>query len=157
MILSTLRLSSRPPAVSSVFLVGSSPVTVVVLSDVPVNGSWSVWSDWSSLCSGECLQTRERVCDSPPPQYSGLPCVGQERENTTCYGEDCCPGYHTQPPQPCVGINNFLQTLQTTSGALRSLLSGDTNISQTSPPATVLDTACRKDSLWLESIRIVTL
>ena len=54
LILSTVRLSSKPPDLRSVFLVGVSPVTMVVW-DVAVNGSWCDWSDWSSLCSGESL------------------------------------------------------------------------------------------------------
>ena len=52
LILSTVRLSSKPPDLRSVFLVGFSLVTVVVW-DVAVNNSWSDWSEWSSLCSGD--------------------------------------------------------------------------------------------------------
>ena len=39
-------------------------------------------------CSTEIVpqtQTGRRVCDSPEPQYGGLPCAGEETATRDCY------------------------------------------------------------------------
>nr|XP_023660300.1 SCO-spondin [Paramormyrops kingsleyae] len=62
----------------------------------PVAGAWSPWSPWSS-CSSECdsgSQTRQRLCDSPPPQYGGDGCPGPQIQTRDCNTQPCsgaCP------------------------------------------------------------------
>ncbi|KAA0186981.1 Hemicentin 1, partial [Fasciolopsis buskii] len=65
----------------------------------PVHGEWSNWSSWSS-CSRTCgigLQTRERECSQPAPQYGGRLCPGSAKEVRTCEvnrpgSSVACPG-----------------------------------------------------------------
>ncbi|XP_060071882.1 semaphorin-5A-like [Ylistrum balloti] len=56
----------------------------------PVDGSWSVWSSWSSCqqmvndpAAGRCL-CRTRSCDNPKPLYGGSDCPGQNVEVVNC-------------------------------------------------------------------------
>ncbi|KAM6977691.1 SCO-spondin [Aplochiton taeniatus] len=62
----------------------------------PVNGGWSPWSRWS-LCSAECdsgVQTRERLCNTPSPQYGGSSCPGPHIQTRDCNSHPCsgvCP------------------------------------------------------------------
>jgi len=58
-----------------------------------VDGGWGEWTVWT-LCDQTCgggTRTRQRQCDKPAPQYSGLPCDGRATENLECntFG---CPG-----------------------------------------------------------------
>lgn len=51
-----------------------------------INGAWGPWTAWT-MCRGKCgmgVHTRERLCDSPPPQNGGAPCAGPFFEETTC-------------------------------------------------------------------------
>ena len=47
---------------------------------VPINGTWSNWSDWSA-CNNQQM-SRTRTCT--PPQNGGLPCVGDAIEFKDC-------------------------------------------------------------------------
>ena len=52
----------------------------------PIDGHWTVWSDWS-MCSFSCgvgTKTRTRACTAPPPQFGGLECVGQHKDIIDC-------------------------------------------------------------------------
>ncbi|KAH9592566.1 hypothetical protein MS3_00004447 [Schistosoma haematobium] len=52
----------------------------------PIHGDWSNWSSWSA-CSRTCgvgLQTRERECTQPQPQFGGRLCRGSAKEIRTC-------------------------------------------------------------------------
>ena len=55
-------------------------------------GGWSGWSEWSA-CSASCgeggLVTRERLCDSPAPEYGGAPCEGDGTQKRSCTGRPC--------------------------------------------------------------------
>ncbi|TPP66839.1 Hemicentin-1, partial [Fasciola gigantica] len=70
---------------------GKLRVTEPFLSPPPspccaVHGEWSNWSSWSA-CSRTCgigLQTRERECSQPSPQYGGRLCPGSAKEVRTC-------------------------------------------------------------------------
>lgn len=52
----------------------------------PINGGWSEFSDWSS-CSATCglgMQVRNRICNSPVPQFNGRDCAGESFEVKHC-------------------------------------------------------------------------
>ena len=61
-----------------------------------VDGGFSDWDEWGP-CTAECGggdQTRSRRCDSPPPQFGGVDCVGELFECQQCNMEPCsshCP------------------------------------------------------------------
>ncbi|KAF6769316.1 hypothetical protein AHF37_11847 [Paragonimus kellicotti] len=71
----------------------------------PVNGEWSNWSSWSA-CSRTCgigLQTRERECSQPSPQFGGRLCPGSAKEVRTCEvnrpgSSVACPGSGASDP-----------------------------------------------------------
>ena len=59
----------------------------------PIDGGWSAWTDLSS-CSVTCgvgSMQRSRVCNNPPPQYDGLPCLGPDFEKLPCDTGTKCP------------------------------------------------------------------
>ena len=66
-------------------------VNSTVFSQLPVDGGWTEWSDWST-CSATCGQgTRERrrTCTSPAPSHGGAKCSGCDRERETCRSWPC--------------------------------------------------------------------
>ena len=61
---------------------------------MPINGSWSVWTGWSS-CLSNCRNSRNRTCNNPSPMFGGLSCSSDfeaEDSSSLCYGGECCPG-----------------------------------------------------------------
>lgn len=59
----------------------------------PIHGNWGFWSDWLP-CNVKCgigIHIRKRLCNSPPPQFSGFPCVGLDTEETMCDTGIPCP------------------------------------------------------------------
>ncbi|XP_022091582.1 uncharacterized protein LOC110979812 [Acanthaster planci] len=63
----------------------------------PVDGSWSVWSDWGActVTCGEGQRNRYRLCNNPPAANGGALCVGETVMSQLCnYG--VCPA-HTDP------------------------------------------------------------
>ncbi|XP_037683033.1 complement component C8 beta chain [Choloepus didactylus] len=55
---------------------------VTYRNNVPVDGKWNCWSDWSSCSGGQ--KTRQRQCNNPPPQNGGSPCLGPASEMLNC-------------------------------------------------------------------------
>ena len=60
---------------------------------IPVDGGYSVWSDWSecSVACGGGTQSRYRTCTNPAPAHGGADCSGPASETRTCRQNDC-PG-----------------------------------------------------------------
>ena len=54
----------------------------------PIDGVWTEWSDWGT-CDTNCLKSRTRSCNNPPPFAGGLDCVGNTTEFLPCCGGDC--------------------------------------------------------------------
>ncbi|XP_008051243.1 complement component C8 beta chain isoform X2 [Carlito syrichta] len=50
--------------------------------NVPIDGKWNCWSNWSSCSGGH--KTRQRQCNNPPPQNGGRPCLGPASETLNC-------------------------------------------------------------------------
>ena len=68
-------------------------MTQTIPFNLTVHGGWGNWSSLSE-CSQSCgggIQTRQRECDSPSPEYGGDPCSGNENETQRC-NTDVCPG-----------------------------------------------------------------
>ncbi|XP_066125175.1 complement component C8 beta chain [Saccopteryx bilineata] len=55
---------------------------VTLRKNVPIDGRWNCWSNWSSCSGGQ--KTRQRQCNNPPPQNGGSSCVGPSSETLTC-------------------------------------------------------------------------
>ncbi|XP_031992211.1 complement component C8 beta chain [Hylobates moloch] len=50
--------------------------------NMPIDGNWNCWSNWSSCSGGH--KTRQRQCNNPPPQNGGSPCSGPASETLDC-------------------------------------------------------------------------
>ncbi|XP_054429744.1 complement component C8 beta chain [Pteronotus mesoamericanus] len=55
---------------------------ITLRKDVPIDGRWNCWSNWSPCSGGH--KTRQRQCNNPPPQDGGSPCLGPASETLTC-------------------------------------------------------------------------
>ena len=55
-------------------------------------GEWSPFGDCPVTCGG-ATQDRTRVCDSPPPEFGGLDCIGDSTTTQEC-GNDPCPSMY---------------------------------------------------------------
>ncbi|XP_025116256.1 A disintegrin and metalloproteinase with thrombospondin motifs 18-like [Pomacea canaliculata] len=58
---------------------------------MPIDGNWSAWSEWSA-CTRTCdqgVQTRERECNNPLPQYGGRPCQDEVKQHRLCNVQAC--------------------------------------------------------------------
>uniref|UniRef100_A0A7N8WV50 ADAM metallopeptidase with thrombospondin type 1 motif, 12 n=1 Tax=Mastacembelus armatus TaxID=205130 RepID=A0A7N8WV50_9TELE len=65
----------------------------VIVGKLPetVNGGWGQWSTWSH-CSRTCgvgVQSAERECNNPKPQFGGKYCTGERRRYRTCNTKPC--------------------------------------------------------------------
>jgi len=59
---------------------------------VPVDGGWSLWTEWSS-CSVACgtgTEQRSHMCTNPTPAHGGAYCNGDELESKDCEGSCQC-------------------------------------------------------------------
>ena len=63
--------------------------------DILVDGQWGIWKEWSK-CDGRCPQdingvrTRNRLCDSPSPNYGGNYCIGESNKTESCNLNTSC-------------------------------------------------------------------
>ncbi|KAM9706377.1 hemicentin-1 isoform 2-T2 [Dama dama] len=57
----------------------------------PVHGAWSTWQPWGtcSVSCGKGTQTRTRLCNNPPPSFSGSYCDGAETQMQVCNERHC--------------------------------------------------------------------
>lgn len=82
-----------------------------VACPVPVNGSWTAWSQCSATCGGG---KQNRTCTDPPPAFGGADCSGPSLQ--TCNVHSCEPGEGGSGPSiwvwPLVGgvVVAFLAT-----------------------------------------------
>nr|XP_042899314.1 hemicentin-1 isoform X1 [Parasteatoda tepidariorum] len=62
-----------------------------LLTKCPVDGRWSLWSEWQpcSVSCGKGNQQRVRECNNPEPLHGGQLCFGESKEIQECYTEDC--------------------------------------------------------------------
>ncbi|XP_060725777.1 adhesion G protein-coupled receptor B1 isoform X1 [Tachysurus vachellii] len=77
-----------------VYLENCYPTVKGTPSDTDTSGGWNSWANWGE-CSSECgggVQTRTRVCQSPPEAYL---CAGVLEEGRPCN------------PQPCIGYSQY--------------------------------------------------
>ncbi|XP_056594756.1 SCO-spondin [Triplophysa dalaica] len=72
-----------------------------------VDGSWGPWGSWSDCDVCEGVSVRQRVCNSPPARFGGLPCHGEIRQTRGCHDNitvctDCGGGQEFWPcGKPC--------------------------------------------------------
>ncbi|XP_037339264.2 A disintegrin and metalloproteinase with thrombospondin motifs 12 isoform X2 [Pungitius pungitius] len=65
----------------------------VIVGKLPetVNGGWGLWSTWSH-CSRTCgtgVQSAERECNNPKPEFGGKYCTGERKRYRTCKTKPC--------------------------------------------------------------------
>ncbi|KAM7391303.1 hypothetical protein PAMP_022003 [Pampus punctatissimus] len=65
----------------------------VIVGKLPetVNGGWGQWSAWS-YCSRTCgtgVQSAERECNNPKPEFGGKYCTGERKRYRTCNTKPC--------------------------------------------------------------------
>lgn len=65
----------------------------VIVGKLPetVNGGWGPWSTWS-FCSRTCgtgVQSADRECNSPKPEFGGKYCTGERKRYRTCNTKPC--------------------------------------------------------------------
>ncbi|XP_067377923.1 A disintegrin and metalloproteinase with thrombospondin motifs 12 isoform X2 [Channa argus] len=65
----------------------------VVVGKLPetVNGGWGHWSTWSH-CSRTCgigVQSADRECNNPKPEFGGKYCTGERKRYRTCNTKPC--------------------------------------------------------------------
>ncbi|KAK5870911.1 hypothetical protein PBY51_003819 [Eleginops maclovinus] len=65
----------------------------VIVGKLPetVNGGWGQWSKWSH-CSRTCgtgVQSAERECNNPKPEFGGKYCTGERKRYRTCNTKPC--------------------------------------------------------------------
>lgn len=69
----------------------------------PVDGGWSIWSDWTECSSNQCGTNGEkshtRLCNNPVPSSGGKMCVGDSIEKQTCTPVCSSPVETTTNPQ----------------------------------------------------------
>jgi len=66
--------------------------------ELPTDGGWSDFSDWSE-CTNPCnggVQGRTKTCSNPAPANGGADCVGDDSETQDC-NPDPCPAVAGEP------------------------------------------------------------
>ncbi|XP_039743328.1 complement component C8 beta chain [Pteropus medius] len=55
---------------------------ITLRENVPIDGKWNCWSNWSSCSGGQ--KTRQRQCNNPLPRNGGSACLGPASETLNC-------------------------------------------------------------------------
>ena len=66
----------------------SSTVSLLFL----VDGGWTDWTSWESVCTNPCgggIIRRKRYCENPPPSPDGRNCIGDKIEVKECNIHKC--------------------------------------------------------------------
>lgn len=71
-----------PPVGHSCIIKANQHSLTFFLVDVPIDGKWNCWSNWSPCSGGH--KTRQRQCTNPPPGNGGNPCLGPASETLNC-------------------------------------------------------------------------
>ncbi|KAL4230559.1 Thrombospondin type 1 repeat-containing protein [Mactra antiquata] len=93
---SRFRECSNPsPLYGGIYCQGPDQEVMACDSGVPcpIDGQWGPWNRWNQ-CMGACgmgVQDRQRECNSPAPQYGGMPCVGPMNDIADCNTNIPCP------------------------------------------------------------------
>ncbi|XP_031715320.1 hemicentin-1 isoform X1 [Anarrhichthys ocellatus] len=88
-----VRTCSNPPAQHGGKPCEGKAVEVIMCSvrPCPVAGNWGSWLPWSA-CSESCgkgMQSRIRLCNSPPPAFDGPQCEGTDTQTQVCKERPC--------------------------------------------------------------------
>ncbi|XP_068563703.1 hemicentin-1 [Cebidichthys violaceus] len=88
-----VRTCSNPPAQHGGKPCEGKAVEVIMCSvrPCPVAGNWGSWLPWSP-CSESCgkgMQSRIRLCNSPPPAFDGPQCEGTDTQTQVCKERPC--------------------------------------------------------------------
>ncbi|XP_053727080.1 A disintegrin and metalloproteinase with thrombospondin motifs 12 [Synchiropus splendidus] len=91
----------------------------VIVGKLPetVNGGWGPWSTWS-FCSRTCgtgVQSADRECNNPKPEFGGKYCTGERKRYRTCNTKPCVKEMPTFREMQCsefdtVPYQNMLYT-----------------------------------------------
>ncbi|ESN98524.1 hypothetical protein HELRODRAFT_177004 [Helobdella robusta] len=88
---------SPAPSAGGMPCTGSNTDTKPVETPVcPVNGGWSVWTQWSSVAitctmtGNQETVTRTRQCNNPTPVADGMPCSGSSTDSKQTSLPRCC-------------------------------------------------------------------
>ncbi|XP_051499409.1 A disintegrin and metalloproteinase with thrombospondin motifs 12 [Apus apus] len=68
-----------------------------------IHGGWGIWSSWSH-CTRTCgagVQSAERPCDNPEPQFGGDYCTGERKRYRMCNISPCRKGLPTFRQMQC--------------------------------------------------------
>ncbi|XP_041090815.1 A disintegrin and metalloproteinase with thrombospondin motifs 12 [Polyodon spathula] len=71
------------------------------------NGKWGMWSSWSH-CTRTCgagIQSAERQCNNPQPQFGGKYCTGERRRYRICNTKACARDRPTFREMQCSEFN----------------------------------------------------
>ncbi|KAM6962600.1 hemicentin-1 [Aplochiton taeniatus] len=88
-----VRTCSNPPAQHGGRPCEGKTVEAImcIVRPCPVPGNWGSWLPWSP-CSETCdkgMQTRVRLCNSPPPSFGGPRCNGADTQTQVCKEKPC--------------------------------------------------------------------
>ncbi|NXI45019.1 ATS12 metalloproteinase, partial [Galbula dea] len=68
-----------------------------------IHGGWGIWSSWSH-CTRTCgagIQSAERLCNNPEPQFGGDYCTGERKRYRMCNISPCRKGLPTFRQMQC--------------------------------------------------------
>ncbi|XP_051552292.1 A disintegrin and metalloproteinase with thrombospondin motifs 12-like [Myxocyprinus asiaticus] len=81
----------------------------VIVGKLPktVNGGWGPWSEWSH-CSRTCgagVQSADRECNQPKPEFGGIYCMGKRKRYRICNTKPCARKHPSFREMQCSEFN----------------------------------------------------